>query len=51
LLPSSSAPEFLRDLWITEILLAEIEKVQAQPVLHLALAQVVQARLPVAILS
>src|SRR6266550_2387945 len=30
------------DLWITEILFAEIEKVQPQSVLHFALAQIVQ---------
>jgi hypothetical protein len=51
LLPSSSAPEFLRDLWITKILFAEIEKVEAQSVLHFALAEIVQVPLPVAILG
>src|SRR5438034_651639 len=46
-----SPPEFLGDLWIAETILVEIKQVQAQPVLHLALAQIVQVRLPMAILG
>src|SRR4029450_1158474 len=41
----SSSPEFFRDLWIAETILVEIKQVQVQPVLHLALAQIVQGRL------
>jgi hypothetical protein len=37
-------------LRIAETILVEIKQVQVQPVLHLALAQIVQVRLPVAIL-
>src|SRR4029453_14404806 len=48
LLPFSSL-EFLRDLWIAEVLFVKIKQVQTQAVFHLALAQIVQVRLPVAI--
>ena len=44
-----SVPELLRDLRIAEILFVEVKQMQAQPMLHLALAQIVQVRLPVAI--
>src|SRR4030095_9535905 len=50
LLPFSSL-EFLRDLWIAEVILVKIKQMQTQAVLHLALAQIVQVRLPVAILG
>src|SRR4029453_12111252 len=46
----STSPEFLGDLWIAETILVEVKQVQAQPVLHLAFAQIVKVRLPVAIL-
>jgi hypothetical protein len=49
LLPSSSL-EFLGNLWVAEAILAEIKEVQPQPVLHFALAQIVQVRLPVPVL-
>src|SRR6266480_7964704 len=48
---SFSLPELFRDLWVTKIIFVEIKEVQAQPVLHLALAQIVQVRLPVPILG
>src|SRR6266536_5573143 len=51
LLPSFSSLEFLRNLWIAQIVFVEINNVQAQPVLHFPLAQVVQVRLPVPILG
>ena len=51
LLRSLSSLEFLRNLRIAEILFVEIKQVQAQAVLHLALAQIVQVRLPVAVLG
>jgi hypothetical protein len=38
-------------LRIAEAILIKVKQVQAQPVLHLALPQVVQVRLPVAILG
>ena len=50
LLPPFPSPEFLGDLRIAETILVEVKQVEAQPVLHLALAQIVQVRLPVAIL-
>lgn len=50
LLPPFPSPEFLGDLRIAETILVEVKQVQAQPVLHLALAQIVKVRLPVAIL-
>src|SRR6266516_3497169 len=50
MLPSSSL-EFLRDLWIAEIVFAEINQVQPQPVLHLTLAEIVQVQLPVPVLG
>ena len=46
LLPFPSL-EFLRDLWIAKILFVEVKQVQMQAVFHLALAQIVQVRLPV----
>ena len=39
----------LRDLRIAEILFVKIKQVQTQAVFHLALAQIVQVRLPVAV--
>ena len=51
LLPSFPSPEFLRNLWIAEIVFVEINNVQPQTVLHLTLAQSVQVRLPVAVLG
>jgi hypothetical protein len=50
LLPSSSSLEFLRDLRVAEIVLVEVKQVQVQSVLHLALAQIMQVRLPMAVL-
>lgn len=50
LLPPFPSPEFLGDLRIAETILVEVKQVQAQPVLHLVLAQIVKVRLPVAIL-
>jgi len=46
LFPSFSWLEFLRNLWIAEIIFVEVKEVQAQAVLHFALAQIVQVRLP-----
>src|SRR5262249_24882347 len=46
-----SWPEFFRDLWIAETILVEVKQMQAQPVLHLARAQIVEVRLPMAILG
>ena len=51
LLPPFPSPEFPGDLRIAETILVEVKQVQAQPVLHLALAQIVQVRLPVPILA
>src|SRR6266568_7820783 len=51
LLPSFPSPEFLRNLWIAEIIFVEVKEVQAQAVLHFALAQIVQVRLPVPVLG
>ena len=34
-------------MWIAEIVFAEINQVQPQPVLHFTLAEIVQVRLPV----
>jgi hypothetical protein len=50
LLPPFLSPEFLGDLRIAETILVEVKQVQVQPVLHLAFAQIVKVRLPVAIL-
>src|SRR4029453_14718470 len=50
LFPSCSL-EFFRNLWIAEIVFVEINNVQPQTVLHLPLAQIVQVRLPVPVLS
>jgi hypothetical protein len=46
-----SSPQFFRDLWIAETILVEIKQVQVQPVFHLAVAQIVQVRLPMAVLG
>src|SRR5437588_7145290 len=51
LLPSFPSPEFLRNLWIAEMIFVEVEEVQAQAVLYFTLAQIVQVRLPVPVLS
>src|SRR5437763_16797455 len=51
LLPSSSSLEFVRKMWIAEIVFVEINQVQPQPVLHLTLAQIVQIRLPVPVVG
>jgi hypothetical protein len=45
LLPSSPL-ELLRDLWIAKIVFVQVKEVQAQPMLHFALAQIVQVWLP-----
>src|SRR5438128_1550883 len=51
LLPSFPSPEFLRNLRIAEIIFVEVKQVQAQSMLYLALAQIVQVRLPVPVLG
>jgi hypothetical protein len=51
LLRSFSSLELLRDLWIAKIIFVDVKEVQAQAVLHLALAQIVQVRLPVPVLG
>ena len=51
LLPSSSSLEFVRKMWIAEIVFAEIKQVQPQPVLNLTLAEIAQVRLPVPVLN
>ena len=51
LLPSFPAPELLRGLGIAKIIFVEVKEVQAQAVLHLTLAQIVQVRLPVPVFS
>ena len=51
LLPSFPSLEFLRDLGIAEVVFIEVKEVQAQAVLHFALAQIVQVRLPVPVLG
>src|SRR5438046_7927295 len=38
-------------MWIAEIVFAEINQVQPQPVLNLTLAEIVQVRLPVPVLN
>jgi hypothetical protein len=50
-LRSFSSLELLRDLWIAKIVFVDVKEVQAQAVLHLALAQIVQVRLPVPVLG
>jgi len=50
-LPSSSSLEFVRKMWVAEIVFVEINQVQPQPVLHLTLAEIVQVRLPVPVLG
>ena len=37
-------------MWVAEIVFVEINQVQPQPVLYLALAEIVQVRLPVPVL-
>ena len=49
LLPSSSLKLF-GDVLVTEVVFVKIKQVQAQPVLHFALAQIMQVRLPVPVL-
>src|SRR5438128_8249232 len=51
LLPSSSSLEFVRKMWVAEIVFVEINQVQPQPVLYLTLAEIVQVRLPVPVLG
>src|SRR4029453_983638 len=51
LLRSCLLLDLLRDLWIAEVLFVKIKQVQAQAVLHLALAQIVQVRLPVPVMG
>ena len=51
LLPSFPSSEFLRNLWIAEVVLVEVKQVQAQAVFHFALAQIVQVRLPMPVLG
>src|SRR6266550_4989239 len=51
LLPSSSSLELLRYLWIAKIIFVDVKEVQAQAVLHVTLAQIVQVRLPVPVLG
>src|SRR5947208_15961692 len=51
LLPSSSSLEFVWKMWVAEIVFVEINQVHPQPVLHLTLAQIVQVRLPVAVVG
>src|SRR5207302_9743111 len=48
---SSSSLEFVRKMWIAEIVFVEINQMQPQPVLHLTLAEIVQVRLPVPVLG
>ena len=43
--------ELFRNLWIAETIFVEIKQVQAQSMLYLALAQIVQLRLPVPIIG
>src|SRR5206468_7450230 len=50
-LPSSSSLEFVRKMWIAEIVFVEINQVEPQPVLHLTLAEIVQVRLPLPVLG
>ena len=47
----SSWLEFVREVWIAEIVFVEINQVQSQPVLYLTLAEIVQIRLPVPVLG
>ena len=51
LLPSFPSLELLRDLWVAKIIFVDIKEVQAQAVLHLTLAQILQVRLPVPVLG
>ena len=43
--------DLLRDLWVAKIIFVKVKEVQAQAVLHITLAQVVQVRLPVPVLG
>ena len=45
-----SSPQFLRNMWIAEVIFVEINQVQPQPVLYLTFAQVMQVRPPVSVL-
>jgi hypothetical protein len=49
LFPSFPSLEFVRDLWIAQIIFVEVKHVQAQAVLYFALAQIMQVRLPVSV--
>src|SRR5205823_10963804 len=49
--PSSSPLEFVRYLRSAQIILVEVKHVQAQAVLYLTLTQIMQVRLPVALLG
>src|SRR5207249_6785374 len=49
--PSSSPLEFLRNLRIAETIFVEVKHVQAQAVLYLTLPEIMQVRLPVAVLG
>ena len=51
LLPSFFSLELLRDLWIAETILVKVKQVQAQAVLYLTLAQIVQVRLLVTVIG
>src|SRR4029077_21246711 len=51
ILPSLPAFQFLRNRRVAEAVLVEINKIKPQPVFYLPLAEVVQERLPVAVLS
>jgi hypothetical protein len=46
-----SAFEFLGKLCVTQAILVKVEQVQAQTVLHFALAEIMQVRLPMSVLS
>src|SRR5215472_11488369 len=51
LVPSSSSLEFVRKMWVAEIVFVKINQVQPQAVLYLTLAEIVQIWLPVAVLG
>src|SRR5213082_3860480 len=51
LLPSLSAFQFLGNRRVAEAVLVEVDKIKPQPMLYLPLAEVVQVRLPVTVLS
>src|SRR5207244_5810347 len=46
LLLSSSSFEFLRYLWIAEIIFVEVKHLHARPMLHFAFAEIMQERPP-----